>query len=176
MTQDINKNFLIPATNLFPREQLGQVGDVAKVECYTCHINQQRPLGGFNVIEHYGILAPKGVSAGPDQALRDIMRPTETAGPAWDPIAKVVNVAIPAWPAPEQVASGAVPAAKGATVGPAVVTPVEPQTGVTPMRTDAPTSTTSDGPIAQPLMKGPAEDAGRPTAAPPAVPKTGDGQ
>ena len=176
MTQDINKNFLIPATNLFPREQLGQVGDVAKVECYTCHINQQRPLGGFNVIEHYGILAPKGVSAGPDQALRDIMRPTETAGPAWDPIAKVVNVAIPAWPAPEQVASGAVPAAKGATVGPAVVTPAEPQTGVTPMRTDAPTSTTSDGPITQPVMKGPAEDAGRPTAAPPAVPKTGDGQ
>ena len=68
------------------------------------------------------------------------------------------------------------PAVKGATVGPAVVTPLEPQTGVTPMKADGGTSTTSDGPVAQPIMKGPAEDAGRPTAAPPAVPKTGEGQ
>lgn len=153
MTQDINKNFLIPATNLFPRNMLGQVGDIGKVDCYTCHLQHQKPLGGYNVIEHYGILAPKGVSAGPDQGLRDIMRPTEVIGPAYDPTAKVVDVSIPAWPAPAPVASGAVPAVKGVQVGPAVVTPTGEQTGVTPARIGAPVSTSIEGtpgPVVQP--------------------------
>lgn len=166
MTQDINKTFLVPLATVFPREMLGQMGDTAKVSCYTCHVQAQKPLGGYNLIAHYPALAPKGVSAGPDQALRDIMRPTETTGPAYDPIAKVVEVSIPAWPASRQVASGAVPAVKGAEVGPAVVTPTGQQTGVTPAKIDAPVSTSTDAPAAVPATQGPPDDQGKPSKKP----------
>jgi photosynthetic reaction center cytochrome c subunit len=171
MTQDINKNFLIPLATVFPREMLGQMGDTAKVECGTCHIGHQKPLGGYDIISHYPALAPKGVSAGPDQGLRDIMRPTTIIGPAYDPTAKLVDVSVPAWPKAEQAASGAVPAVKGAPVGPAVVTPTGQQTGVTPAKIDAPVST-STAAAPEPITKGQAPDSGRPSTAP-ADPATG---
>ena len=162
MTQDINKNFLVPLATVFPREMLGQMGDTAKVSCYTCHIQAQKPLGGFDLISHYPALAPKGVSAGPDQAVRDTMRPTEVVGPShYDPTAKAIQVATPAWPAAQPVASGAVPVLKGNPVGPAVVTPTGQQTGVTPAQTDAPVSTSSDAVVA-PVLGGQAPDDGMP--------------
>lgn len=130
MTQDINKHFLIPVTTLFPREQLGLVGDGAKAECGTCHIGRQKPLGGYNIISHYPALAPNGVSAGPDQAVRDIMRPIEIVGPAYDPTAKPVKVSIPAYPAPQLASGGDAPPVQGAIIGPAVVAPTQPLTGV----------------------------------------------
>ena len=178
MTQDINKNFLIPLATVFPRDMLGQMGDTAKVSCYTCHVQAQKPLGGYNIISHYPALAPKGVSAGPDQALRDIMRPTEVIGPSYNPAAKVIQVSIPAWPKPEQVASGTVPAVKGAVVGPAVVTPTGEQTGVTPQKIDAPVSTSADGPAAStPVVQAPVSPVSRPDdgkpAQAPADPSTG---
>ncbi len=148
LTQDINKNYLIPVATLLPREQLGQMGDSAKADCGTCHMGQQKPLGGYNMISHYMALAPNGISAGPDQAMRDTMRPIEIVGPAYDPTAKVVPVAIPAYPPPAETAAnepagGGTPAGAGAPVGPAVVTPSEPATGMTPPTTEAPTSQTA---------------------------------
>ncbi len=142
MTQDINKSFLIPSAVLFPRDQLGQMGDSAKADCGTCHIGRQKPLGGYNLISHYPALAPRGVSAGPDQGVRDIMRPVDRNGPAYDPTAKVVQVSIPAYPAARLNSGDAAPAVDGAAIGPAVATPAEPLTGVVPPTIAAPTSET----------------------------------
>ena len=163
MTQDINKNFLVPLATVFPREMLGQLGDTAKANCYTCHVQAQKPLGGFNLISHYAALAPHGVSAGPDQGLRDIMQPTEVVGPAYDPTARTIDISIPAWPKAQQEASGAVPPVAGAPVGPAVVTPTTPQTNVAPAKIDGATST-SDAPATAP--QGPAAADGQPPVKP----------
>ncbi len=130
LTQDINKNFLAPAATLFPHEQLGQMGDSAKADCGTCHVGQQKPLGGYNIISHYPALAPKGVSAGPDQAMRDTMRPIEIVGPPYNPTAKPVSVSVPAYPAPQLASGGDAPPVEGALVGPAVLAPAQPLTGV----------------------------------------------
>ncbi len=130
MTQDINKSFLIPAATLFPRDQLGQTGDSAKADCGTCHIGRQKPLGGYNLISHYPALAPKGVAAGPDQAVRDIMQPADRNGPAYDPTAKVIQVAVPAYPAPQLASGGDAAPVEGAPIGPAVLARAQPLTGV----------------------------------------------
>ncbi len=135
-TQDINKNYLDPVATLLPRDQLGQTGDAAKAECGTCHMGQVKPFGGYNVISHYPELAPSGVSAGADQAVRDITRPIEIQGPAYDPGAKVISVSIPSYPAPQGASDE--PIGQGAPVGPAVVSPPTPETGVTPPSVQTP--------------------------------------
>ena len=111
MTQDLNKTFVIPLAAMIPKDQLGQLGDTGKIECGTCHAGQNKPLGGFDLLAHYPSLGPKGgPTAGADQAVRDTMHPVEVIGPAWSPLAKVVDVSIPAYPAPEAAAPKPAPA------------------------------------------------------------------
>ena len=83
-----------------------------RIECGTCHAGQNKPLGGFDLLTHYPFLGPKGgpTIGAADQAVRDTMHPVEVIGPAWSPLAKVVDVSIPAYPAPEAVATPAAPA------------------------------------------------------------------
>ncbi|CAL8977160.1 photosynthetic reaction center cytochrome c subunit [Rhodoplanes serenus] len=56
MTRDINTQFLEPLTPQFPASRLGPLGDVAKVNCATCHEGVYKPLYGANMVKEYPIL------------------------------------------------------------------------------------------------------------------------
>lgn len=102
-TADLNKTWIEPLADLLPKERLGLLGDAGKVECGTCHIGNQKPLGGFGLLAHYPALGPQGgVTAGDDQHIRDLARPLEVQGPAYDPTARTVAVDVPAYPPPDK--------------------------------------------------------------------------
>jgi photosynthetic reaction center cytochrome c subunit len=47
MARDANNAYLEPLTKTFPAQRLGPTGDVAKVNCATCHQGVNKPLGGL---------------------------------------------------------------------------------------------------------------------------------
>ena len=53
MVRDLNGNFMEPLTSTFPRNRLGVLGDVPKVNCTTCHNGQSKPLNGAHVVDAY---------------------------------------------------------------------------------------------------------------------------
>ncbi len=59
MVRDINNEYLEPITDLFPADQLGPQGDVAKVNCATCHQGQAKPLGGASMVADFPSLRPQ---------------------------------------------------------------------------------------------------------------------
>mgnify|MGYP005810832823 CR=1 FL=1 len=62
MTQRINQDYLTGLEGLFPAARLGPLGDVAKVDCATCHNGMSRPLGGAPMAALYeGLHGPDGV-------------------------------------------------------------------------------------------------------------------
>jgi photosynthetic reaction center cytochrome c subunit len=56
MVRDLNNNFMVPITNLFPAGRLGPMGDVAKINCQTCHQGAYAPYYGAKVIADYPVL------------------------------------------------------------------------------------------------------------------------
>ncbi len=61
MVQEINNDWLVPITDVFPEHRLGPVfGDVAKVACATCHQGYQQPLEGMDMISDWPELATTG--------------------------------------------------------------------------------------------------------------------
>jgi len=46
MSRDLNTDYLKPLTSTFPPHRLGPTGDVAKVNCTTCHLGAFKPLYG----------------------------------------------------------------------------------------------------------------------------------
>jgi len=60
--QEINNDWLVPLTDVFPEHRLGPVfGDVAKVACATCHKGYQQPLQRTDMISDWPELATTGV-------------------------------------------------------------------------------------------------------------------
>jgi photosynthetic reaction center cytochrome c subunit len=53
MVRDINDDYIVPITSLFPANRLGPTGDVAKVNCSTCHYGVNKPLLGVSMIKDY---------------------------------------------------------------------------------------------------------------------------
>nr|MCU0965286.1 photosynthetic reaction center cytochrome c subunit family protein [Burkholderiaceae bacterium] len=53
MARDLNKDYLEPLTKTFPANRLGPLGDVAKVNCATCHQGVYKPLYGAQMAKHY---------------------------------------------------------------------------------------------------------------------------
>lgn len=51
MARDINKTHLEPLQSDFPVSRLGPTGDVAKVNCATCHQGASKPLYGANMLK-----------------------------------------------------------------------------------------------------------------------------
>ncbi len=57
MAKDLNVAYMSPLTPAFPPERLGPVGDVAKVNCATCHQGAYKPLNGESMLKNHPELA-----------------------------------------------------------------------------------------------------------------------
>lgn len=44
MTRELNNGYLLPLTSSLPAHRLGPHGDVAKIQCSTCHHGACKPL------------------------------------------------------------------------------------------------------------------------------------
>jgi photosynthetic reaction center cytochrome c subunit len=53
LARDLNTNYLTPLTPNFPAHRLGVLGDVAKVNCATCHQGVFKPLYGESMVKDY---------------------------------------------------------------------------------------------------------------------------
>ena len=72
LARDLNNQYLVPLTSKFPQHRLGVLGDVAKVNCATCHQGVFKPLYGESMAKSYPELqgemrheAPAGGSKSP---------------------------------------------------------------------------------------------------------------
>jgi photosynthetic reaction center cytochrome c subunit len=64
MVRDLNNDYLVPLTDKFPSHRLGVLGDVAKVNCTTCHQGVFKPLYGVSMAQSYPELqGPMGHAA-----------------------------------------------------------------------------------------------------------------
>lgn len=71
MVRELNTDFLIPLTPVFPANRLGPHGDAPKVGCATCHKGTFKPLNGVSPLPDYMALAgagkvPAGVPTPPE--------------------------------------------------------------------------------------------------------------
>ena len=67
MTRELNNEHLVPLTSTFPAQRLGPMGDVAKVNCATCHQGAYKPLYGAAMAKDHPellTLGPKVASLG----------------------------------------------------------------------------------------------------------------
>ncbi len=53
MVRDVNGKYIVPLTPVFPANRLGPHGDVAKVNCATCHQGVNKPLLGAQMLKDY---------------------------------------------------------------------------------------------------------------------------
>ena len=53
MAREINNEYMVPLTSVFPPNRLGPTGDVAKSNCATCHQGAYKPLYGAAMAKHY---------------------------------------------------------------------------------------------------------------------------
>jgi photosynthetic reaction center cytochrome c subunit len=57
MVRALNNDYVEPLQDRFPANRLGPMGDVAKVNCATCHHNAAKPLNGQSMLGDYPELA-----------------------------------------------------------------------------------------------------------------------
>jgi photosynthetic reaction center cytochrome c subunit len=56
MARELNNDYMVGLTNLFPAHRLGPEGDVAKINCLTCHQGVNKPLYGAQMAKDYPAL------------------------------------------------------------------------------------------------------------------------
>lgn len=57
MARELNNAYMVPLTDTFPATRHGPTGDVAKVNCATCHQGAYKPLYGVSMLKDYPELA-----------------------------------------------------------------------------------------------------------------------
>jgi len=92
LARHLNNAYLVPLTDTFPDNRLGPLGDVAKINCSTCHQGVYKPYFGTSMAKDYPEL--QGVKAMPT-----------TAPPADGAAAPATDEAAPAAAAPATPAS-----------------------------------------------------------------------
>jgi len=65
MARELNNEYMVPITNVFPANRLGPTGDVAKANCATCHQGAYKPLYGAAMAKHYPAMYPSVKAAEP---------------------------------------------------------------------------------------------------------------
>lgn len=63
MARDLNATYMEPLTDTFPPHRKGSEGDVAKVNCATCHQGAYKPLYGSSMLKDYMALSAAGAQA-----------------------------------------------------------------------------------------------------------------
>jgi photosynthetic reaction center cytochrome c subunit len=63
MLRDLNSNYMVPLTQIFPVSLRGAQGDVAKANCATCHQGAYKPLLGAPMAQYFPELEGKGTVA-----------------------------------------------------------------------------------------------------------------
>ena len=58
MARDLNVNYMEPLTPVFPDKRKGELGDVAKLNCNTCHQGAYKPLFGAPMAKDFPELSP----------------------------------------------------------------------------------------------------------------------
>jgi photosynthetic reaction center cytochrome c subunit len=53
MARELNNDYITPLTDTFPAHRLGPKGDIAKVNCSTCHQGAYKPLYGAQMAKDY---------------------------------------------------------------------------------------------------------------------------
>jgi photosynthetic reaction center cytochrome c subunit len=56
MTRELNNKYMLSLTSTFPAALRGPTGDVAKINCSTCHQGVYKPLYGANMVSTYPML------------------------------------------------------------------------------------------------------------------------
>ena len=69
MARELNLEYLEPLTPVFPAQRKGELGDVAKLNCATCHQGAYKPLNGAAMLKDHPELGRK--SSDPKAALTD---------------------------------------------------------------------------------------------------------
>jgi len=64
MARELNNQYMVPLTETFPANRLGVTGDVAKVNCSTCHQGVYKPMFGASLAKDYPEL--RGRKAAPE--------------------------------------------------------------------------------------------------------------
>lgn len=106
MARALNNEYLVPLTDTFPQHRLGPKGDVAKVNCQTCHQGANKPYYGASMAKDY----PELQGAKP-------MPVAAPADGASDAAAATADAASPSAPDAAAPAAGATPMAKTAAGG-----------------------------------------------------------
>ena len=65
MARNLNNTYMEPLTTTFPKERKGPTGDVAKINCATCHQGAYKPLYGAEMAKHYPALLTKVAAPAP---------------------------------------------------------------------------------------------------------------
>ena len=93
MVRDINIDYLGSLKGTFPPYRLGPEGDVAKVDCTTCHQGAYKPLLGAKIADKYPELETTTDVA-------SVAAPPPAPAPASAPAPAAPAPAAPAAPAP----------------------------------------------------------------------------
>jgi photosynthetic reaction center cytochrome c subunit len=78
MTRDLNNNYLVPLTQSFPAGRLGPLGDVAKINCATCHQGVYKPMYGAQMTKAFPALMQTAVAAVIDGLPPPMSEPTRS--------------------------------------------------------------------------------------------------
>jgi photosynthetic reaction center cytochrome c subunit len=104
MARQLNNEYLVPLTNTFPDHRLGPTGDVAKINCQTCHQGVYKPYFGQSMAKDYPELqrakpmpeaAPAAETAEGAEAAADAGAAAPAAAPVAAPAAKSAKVVKP---------------------------------------------------------------------------------
>ncbi|MEY3475023.1 MAG: Photosynthetic reaction center cytochrome c subunit precursor [Pseudomonadota bacterium] len=59
MVRELNNKYMEPLTDVFPVHRKGELGDVAKANCATCHNGAYKPLNGQSMLKDFPELASR---------------------------------------------------------------------------------------------------------------------
>jgi photosynthetic reaction center cytochrome c subunit len=81
MARELNNEFMVPLTDTFPANRRGPGGDVAKVNCATCHQGAHKPLYGAEMAKFHPELqmkSPSPAASGVTALTTDDMKTLQT--------------------------------------------------------------------------------------------------
>jgi len=86
MARDLNKSYLEPLTDTFPVQRKGELGDVAKLNCATCHQGANKPLYGAPMLkDHPELGRSTSLALGVTLTSTEVAKASEAMAPSAKP-------------------------------------------------------------------------------------------